>query len=96
MNWTTLVDANELAAMLGQEYLRIVDARFVLMNQDPAAGRASYEESHLPGAIYAHLNDDLSDLSKAGQGRHPLPESTVFASCIGSLGHHACASGRRL
>ena len=51
MNWTTLVDADALAAALASEELRIVDARFALM--DPVAGRRGYQVSHLPGAVYA-------------------------------------------
>ena len=86
MNWDTLVSEHALAAQLGHADLRIVDARFVLMNQDPAAGYLGYQASHLPGAVYAHLNNDLSDLSKVGQGRHPLPDPLAFASTLGKWG----------
>ena len=86
MNWDTLVSAGELALVLGHEDLRIVDARFVLMNQDPSAGFIGYQASHLPGAVYAHLNDDLSDLSKSGQGRHPLPDALALAKTLGRWG----------
>ena len=86
MNWGTLTSAGELAALLGSEGLRIVDARFVLMNQDPAAGFIGYQASHLPGAVYAYLNDDLSDLSKTGQGRHPLPDALALAKTLGKWG----------
>ena len=86
MNWDTLVSERDLAAALVREDLRIVDARFVLMNQDPAAGQLGYQESHLPGAVYAHLNDDLSDLAKNGQGRHPLPDPAAFAKTLGKWG----------
>ena len=86
MNWNTLVSEHALAAQLGHADLRIVDARFVLMNQDPAAGYLGYQDSHLPGAVYAHLNHDLSDLSKAGQGRHPLPDPIALARTLGKWG----------
>lgn len=86
MNWDTLVGEHALAAQLGHADLRIVDARFVLMNQDPAAGYLGYQASHLPGAFYAHLNNDLSDLSKVGQGRHPLPDSIALARTLGKWG----------
>jgi hypothetical protein len=33
MNWTTLVDAGDLAASLGDDTLRLIDARFMLMNR---------------------------------------------------------------
>lgn len=84
MNWTTLVDAETLAAALGDPRLRLVDARFALM--EPAAGRAAYAQSHLPGAVHADLNEDLSDLGKTGEGRHPLPDDARFARRLGEWG----------
>jgi thiosulfate/3-mercaptopyruvate sulfurtransferase len=84
MNWTTLVQADELAAALEQPDLRLVDARFALM--DPSSGRRDYLASHLPGAVHADLNADLSDLRKTGAGRHPLPESDAFARKLGEWG----------
>ena len=84
MKWTTLVSVDELAAALGSDELRIVDARFALM--DRPAGRRAYDESHLPGAAYADLNLDLSDLACNGQGRHPLPDAAAFARNLGEWG----------
>lgn len=84
MNWGVLVDADALAAAIGSEELRIVDARFALL--DPAAGHRGYEESHLPGATYADLNADLSDLSRIRQGRHPLPDELAFTRKLGEWG----------
>lgn len=89
MKWTTLVVVDELAGVLGNGELRIVDARFVLM--DALAGRSAYEESHLPGAVHADLNRDLSDLARPGEGRHPLPDAAAFARNLGGWGiapHH--------
>lgn len=86
MNWTTLVDAPTLFAALGDPDLRLVDARFVMLNAAPDAGRQAYVASHLPGAVYADLNQDLSDLSKIGAGRHPLPDSEAFARKLGEWG----------
>ena len=89
MKWTTLVGVDDLAHALGSADLRIVDARFALM--DPPAGRAAYEESHLPGAVHADLNRDLSDLARPGEGRHPLPDAAAFARKLGQWGvapHH--------
>lgn len=87
MNWTTLVDVDALHRELGSDGLRIIDARFVFAAQaDPAAGSLAYLQSHLPGAVYAHLDRDLSDLSKAGSGRHPLPDSDDFVRRVGEWG----------
>ena len=86
MNWTTLVDASALSAALGDPGLRLVDARFVMLNAAPDAGRQAYSEGHLPGAVYADLNLDLSDLSKVGEGRHPMPDSDAFVRKLGEWG----------
>lgn len=75
--WTTIVQAEALAAALpGRQDIVIVDCRFSLA--DPAAGELAYSQSHLPGARYAHLDRDLSDHRKRGQGRHPWPEEHDF------------------
>ena len=86
MNWTALVDAQTLLAAIGAPDLRLVDARFVMLNAAPDAGRQAYAQGHLPGAVYADLNLDLSDLSKVGEGRHPLPDETVFTRRLGEWG----------
>ncbi|MGS1078547.1 sulfurtransferase [Pseudoxanthomonas beigongshangi] len=84
MHWATLVDVDALAVALGDPGLRLVDARFALM--DPAAGRQAYLQSHLPGAAHADLNEDLSDLSHRDLGRHPLPDDAAFARKLGEWG----------
>jgi thiosulfate/3-mercaptopyruvate sulfurtransferase len=76
MHWTGLVSAEELVASLGQPGLAIIDARTVLA--DPVQGERDYAAGHLPGAVYAHLDRDLSDHSRAGHGRHPLPDAADF------------------
>lgn len=90
MNWNTLVDAATLAQHLDDPALRILDARFTASalapGGDQQAGYFAWCDSHLPGAIYAHLNSDLSDVSKGGQGRHPLPDEQTFARKVGAWG----------
>ena len=49
----------------------IVDARFYLA--EPERGEAEYLEAHIPGAVYAHLDRDLSGPVTGKNGRHPLP-----------------------
>src|SRR5690606_17979004 len=41
---------------------------------------------HLPAAIYADLDKDLSDLSVIGRGRHPLPSASGFAETLSRWG----------
>ena len=89
-DWQHLVDAPALAAALGHPHLRIVDARFAAAAlADPQAAqlaRQAYAQSHLPGAVYADLNTDLSDLGRPGLGRHPLPAAEAFAQTLGRCG----------
>lgn len=74
--WTTLVQAETLAMALSRPDLVIVDCRFSLL--DPNAGEHAYLTSHLPGAAYAHLERDLSDMAPHGDGRHPWPPADTF------------------
>ncbi len=84
MTQDTLVDVATLAAALGDPRLRIVDCRFDL--GDPDAGAARYRREHLPGAVYAHLDADLSGPRTPWTGRHPLPEPEALAATLGRLG----------
>lgn len=83
-DWTTLVDAGALAAALGRDDLAIVDCRTSLL--DPAAAEAAYLQSHLPAALYARMERDLSGPHVPGSGRHPWPEAAAFARTLGAWG----------
>jgi thiosulfate/3-mercaptopyruvate sulfurtransferase len=72
----TLIQAEALAERLGDSRLRIFDCRFDLAR--PESGRERYLDEHLPGAVYADLNRDLSAPATAMSGRHPLPSPTTF------------------
>jgi thiosulfate/3-mercaptopyruvate sulfurtransferase len=82
MSFGPLVDAATLARHIGRWI--VVDCRFTLT--DPPAGRAAYERGHIPGARYAHLDDDLARPPNAGEGRHPLPDPERLAATLGSWG----------
>ena len=84
MTFGPLIDAAALARELDRGGCVAVDCRFTLT--DPAAGRAAYDRGHIPGARYAHLDDDLARRPRAGEGRHPLPERERFAAMLGRLG----------
>jgi len=58
MKFTTLVSIEELAQHLDDPGWIVFDCRFTLT--DPEAGRRAYLHGHIPGARYAHLDDDLS------------------------------------
>jgi thiosulfate/3-mercaptopyruvate sulfurtransferase len=83
---TNLIDAGDLDGRLEDPRVRIVDARFDLA--DPDAGRRGYEQGHLPGAIYLHLEEDLSGPVAANGrgGRHPLPDPEALAARLGQNG----------
>ncbi len=95
--WTTLVDVASLAAILQADATRVLDARATASTAvrvmdarfslaDAQSGREQYAAGHIPGALYADLNLDLSDLGKHGHGRHPLPDSEAFAATLGGWG----------
>ena len=85
-----LISCLELEQSLGQSSLRIVDCRFDLT--EPAAGRLAWLESHIPGAVYAHLDDDLSGPPITDRGRHPMPPPDRLCEIFGRLGIAADAS----
>lgn len=75
--YTTLIDVAELHQFGGSEEPIILDCRFSLA--DPTAGKSAYQQGHLPGAQYAHLDHDLSSPIIEGKtGRHPLPSREDF------------------
>ncbi len=84
MTLTTLVDTETLSRHVGDPRWIIVDCRFVL--SDPGAGRRAYAAGHVPGARYAHLDEDLSSPLTPVSGRHPLPFPNVLAEKLGRWG----------
>ncbi|MDQ3855568.1 MAG: sulfurtransferase [Chloroflexota bacterium] len=85
MQYTTLIELEDAAAHLEDEGWLFVDCRFVL--GQPQAGRAAYLEAHVPGAVYADLEADLSGQVVPGQtGRHPLPSEADFDATMSRLG----------
>lgn len=66
-----LTTAAELAGLLrAGDPVTILDVRWQLDDPD---GRAAYLRGHLPGAVYVSLEEELSDPTITGRGRHPLP-----------------------
>ncbi|WP_420642721.1 sulfurtransferase [Candidatus Leptofilum sp.] len=80
----TLIDAQTLAENIGNPNWVIVDCRFSLA--DTAAGYQNYQQAHIPGAVYAHLDDDLSGPPATDHGRHPLPTPQRLAQLFSFLG----------
>ncbi|MEE4163514.1 MAG: sulfurtransferase [Woeseiaceae bacterium] len=79
-----LISAADLSRRLGDASVVLLDCRFDLMR--PLAGREAWLESHIPGAVYADLDRDLSGPITPDTGRHPLPEPDVLAERFRGLG----------
>jgi thiosulfate/3-mercaptopyruvate sulfurtransferase len=87
-NFTTLISAAQLHALLNASHdVFIADCSFDLA--DAAAGERAYGEAHITGAVYLHLDRDLS-APKIGQppinGRHPLPTREQMAERLRQAG----------
>jgi thiosulfate/3-mercaptopyruvate sulfurtransferase len=84
MAFRTLISTDALAARLDHPSFAIVDCRFRL--DDVSWGEREWTAQHVPGAVYAHLDRDLSGEKSGRTGRHPLPDADVLAATLGRLG----------
>jgi thiosulfate/3-mercaptopyruvate sulfurtransferase len=82
MAHTTLVSTAVLAENL--QSWRVFDCRHDLARPD--LGEQQYGEAHLPGALFAHLERDLSAGKSGANGRHPLPDRGAFIGWLGEQG----------
>jgi thiosulfate/3-mercaptopyruvate sulfurtransferase len=82
----TMISAGDLLARYraGAGDLVILDCGFDLA--DTAAGERAHAQAHLPGALYVHLDRDLSGAKTGQNGRHPLPAREAFAARVGAWG----------
>lgn len=66
-----LITVAQLADLIrARAPVTILDVRWRLDEPD---GHAAYLQGHIPGAVYVSLEDELSDHTVTGRGRHPLP-----------------------
>jgi thiosulfate/3-mercaptopyruvate sulfurtransferase len=75
-----LISTAELAGLLNDPTLRIVDGSWHLDGRD---ARADFDQARLPGAVFFDLDavsDHSSDLP------HMLPTAAAFAEAVGALG----------
>jgi thiosulfate/3-mercaptopyruvate sulfurtransferase len=82
---STLITTVELARHLGDAALVIVDVRHDLKDPD-RYGEKAYATSHVAGALFVHLDRDLSAPTTGRNGRHPLPTPEAAAAVFGRLG----------
>jgi thiosulfate/3-mercaptopyruvate sulfurtransferase len=95
--YSTLIGPEELAAPLSRTTgpvpgaapdssgpWAVIDCRFDLARPD--WGASAYAAGHVPGAVYAHLDHDLSGPVTPTSGRHPLPALERLAETLGRWG----------
>lgn len=81
---TNIVSTQWLAQQLNHSQVVIIDCRFRLA--DPQWGYQQYLHSHIPGAYYLDLDQDLSSPVSNHGGRHPLPNLEQFAAKLANMG----------
>jgi thiosulfate/3-mercaptopyruvate sulfurtransferase len=81
---TTIVTPNELCSHLQDASWAIIDCRADLAR--PEWGAHAYAEGHIPGAVHANLERDLSGEITRSTGRHPLPAPQRFAETLSRWG----------
>ena len=79
-----LVTTAELAEHLGDPDWIVFDTRHEL--GDVEKGRHAYAAGHIPGAYFLHVDEDLAGPRNGRNGRHPLPDTAVFAAKINDRG----------
>lgn len=80
-----IINAQELLQQYNQENTVIIDCRYYL--DDTSKGRKEYLTSHIPGAVYLDIAQDLSSpVIKGVTGRHPLPHPEILAATLRSSG----------
>jgi thiosulfate/3-mercaptopyruvate sulfurtransferase len=82
MSGSTLVSTGELEKNLPR--WRVFDCRHDLAKPD--LGEQQYREGHIPGALFAHLERDLSGRKTGKNGRHPLPDPQDFERWLEKTG----------
>lgn len=77
-----------LDPILSPEKLSALDGAIVFDARTGEGARNSYSEAHLPGALFADLETDLSGpaADPAQGGRHPLPSVEGFTAQLGHWG----------
>ncbi len=82
-----LISAERFASRPDAASWVVIDCRYSL--DDPGYGRRQYQHSHLPGAYFLDLHDDLCGPDHDGQrGRHPLPEPEALLVRLRACGCH--------
>ncbi len=85
MGYTSIIHAEELMKNIDDPNWIIIDCSFSLA--EPELGRNNYLENHIPGAFYAHLDEDLSgSIIPNKTSRHPLPPIEKLIKTLSNWG----------
>ncbi|NNE05133.1 MAG: sulfurtransferase [Xanthomonadales bacterium] len=79
-----LISVSELRDLIADGSVLVFDCRFDLFHPD--RGHNSWLAAHIPGAVYAHLDDQLAGRVTRSSGRHPLPATRSFAAFLARSG----------
>jgi len=82
--FTTIISVDDLYHHFDDPDWAIIDCRFDLTN--PGWGHENYHQSHIPGSVYAHIDQDLSGPITPQSGRHPLPDIQQIVERLSSWG----------
>jgi len=83
-SYSTLVPVADLVAHIADPSWRVFDCRHDL--GDTGYGERAYAKEHIPGALFLHLDRDMSGAKNGTNGRHPLPDPEVFAARMAACG----------
>jgi thiosulfate/3-mercaptopyruvate sulfurtransferase len=84
MMYETLISTSDLARHLDDPAFVVVDCRHNLA--DVGAGERAYRDGHIPGALFMHVDRDLSGAKSGRNGRHPPPDPSALAAKLGDAG----------
>ncbi len=80
-----LVSCETLFENLDDPAWVVFDCRHDLSSQE--AGLREFSKGHIPGAIHAHVDRDLSGpVGNGARGRHPLPIAGAFRRFLSQAG----------
>ena len=79
-----IISVSDLYQKINDINIRIIDTRFSLFNKNE--GKALFDKSHITGAIYADLDEDLAGNITESSGRHPLPNVNTISGKLREWG----------
>lgn len=79
-----ILTKEQVKTMMEEKTVTVIDVRSNL--QHPDKGEQAYQEAHLPGAFYLHLERDLSGEKQTHGGNHPLPSQAHLEEKLQQFG----------